>query len=93
VVTKPILCTQKRRRPRICVEDHAYVWKAHSSHVPESRLSQPKRDQDSSKPKSAMHRRRSPRICVGGQQLTFEAYAWKRLKPSLSYEDPRINMD
>ncbi|MED6129575.1 hypothetical protein PIB30_109237, partial [Stylosanthes scabra] len=83
----------KRRRPRICVEDHAYAWKAHSSHVPESLLSQPKRDQDSSKPKSATHRRRSPRICVGGQQLMFEAYAWKRLKPSLSYEDPRINVD
>ncbi|MED6186843.1 hypothetical protein PIB30_070588, partial [Stylosanthes scabra] len=60
--------------PRIGMEVHAYAWKAHTSHVPESRLAEPKRDQDSSKPKSATHRRRSPCICVGSQQLTFEAY-------------------
>ncbi|MED6127919.1 hypothetical protein PIB30_092628 [Stylosanthes scabra] len=60
--------------PRIGVEVHAYAWKAHSSHVPESRLAKPKCDQDFSKPKSATHRRRSPRICVGSQQLTFEAH-------------------
>ncbi|MED6128625.1 hypothetical protein PIB30_099705, partial [Stylosanthes scabra] len=46
--------------PRIGVKVHAYAWKAHSSHVPESRLAQPKRDQDFSKPKSATHMRRSP---------------------------------
>ncbi|MED6226979.1 hypothetical protein PIB30_109102, partial [Stylosanthes scabra] len=56
------------------MEVHAYAWKAHSSHVLESRLAKPKRDQDFSKPKSATHRRRSPRICVGSQQLTFEAH-------------------
>ncbi|MED6174961.1 hypothetical protein PIB30_073946, partial [Stylosanthes scabra] len=67
--------------PCICVEStlvacnfHAYAWKAHSSHVPESRLAKPKRDQDFSKPKPATHRRRSPRICVGSQQLTFKAH-------------------
>ncbi|MED6201712.1 hypothetical protein PIB30_097816, partial [Stylosanthes scabra] len=53
---------------------HAYAWKAHSSHVPKSRLAKPKRDQDFSKPKSATHRHRSPRICVGSHQLMFEAH-------------------
>ncbi|MED6190707.1 hypothetical protein PIB30_108415, partial [Stylosanthes scabra] len=52
------------------MEVHAYAWKAHTSHVPESRLAEPKRDQDPSKPKSTTHRHRSPRICVGSQQLT-----------------------
>ncbi|MED6211134.1 hypothetical protein PIB30_070674, partial [Stylosanthes scabra] len=46
--------------PRIGVE-------AHTSHVPESRLAKPKRDQDSPKPQSVTHRRRSLRICVGSQ--------------------------
>ncbi|MED6116785.1 hypothetical protein PIB30_103428, partial [Stylosanthes scabra] len=46
--------------------------KAHSSHVPESRLAKPKRDQEFSKPKSATHRRRSPHICVGSQKLMLE---------------------
>ncbi|MED6150842.1 hypothetical protein PIB30_076472, partial [Stylosanthes scabra] len=64
----------KHHEPRTHVEDQVYAWKAHSSHVPESRLAQPKRDQDFSKPKSAMHMRRIPRICVGSQQLTFEAH-------------------
>ncbi|MED6154635.1 hypothetical protein PIB30_114473, partial [Stylosanthes scabra] len=49
--------------PRIGVEVHAYAWKAHTSHFPDSRLAKPKRDQDSPKPQSATHRRRSPRIC------------------------------
>ncbi|MED6184472.1 hypothetical protein PIB30_047794 [Stylosanthes scabra] len=60
--------------PRIGVKVHAYAWKAHSSHVPESRLAQLKRDQDFSKPKSATHMSRFPRICVGSKQLTFEAH-------------------
>ncbi|MED6189904.1 hypothetical protein PIB30_100568, partial [Stylosanthes scabra] len=69
--------------PRIGVDVHAYAWKAHTSHVPESRLAEPKRDQDSSKPKSATHRRRSPRICVGSQQLTFETYIGRAKRDSI----------
>ncbi|MED6117049.1 hypothetical protein PIB30_106211, partial [Stylosanthes scabra] len=60
--------------PHIGVEVHAYASKSThmrgkltQSHVPESRLAQLKRDQDSSKPKSATHRRRSPHIFVGSQ--------------------------
>ncbi|MED6142607.1 hypothetical protein PIB30_115397, partial [Stylosanthes scabra] len=62
---------------------HAYAWKTHSSHVPESRLAKPKRDQDFSKPKSATYRRRSPRICVGSQQLTFEAHIGRAKRDSI----------
>ncbi|MED6165147.1 hypothetical protein PIB30_096776 [Stylosanthes scabra] len=51
--------------------------------LPESRLAEPKRDQDSSKPKSATHRRRSPCICVGSQQLTFEAYVGRAKRDSI----------
>ncbi|MED6187917.1 hypothetical protein PIB30_081134 [Stylosanthes scabra] len=69
--------------PRIGVEVHAYAWKAHSSHVPESRLARPRRDQDFSKPKSATHRRRSPHICVGSQQLTFEAHVGRAKRDSI----------
>ncbi|MED6128928.1 hypothetical protein PIB30_102820, partial [Stylosanthes scabra] len=71
--THPRICVESTltasnfTRPSIVVEVHAYAWKAHTSHVPESRLAKPKRDQGSPKPQSAMHRRRSPRICVGSQ--------------------------
>ncbi|MED6140154.1 hypothetical protein PIB30_090381 [Stylosanthes scabra] len=70
--THPRICVESTQQatsqdPRIGVEVHAYAWKAHTSHDPESRLANPKCDQDSSKPKSATHRRRSPRICVGSQ--------------------------
>ncbi|MED6215546.1 hypothetical protein PIB30_114774, partial [Stylosanthes scabra] len=74
--------------PRIGVKVHAYAWKAHSSLVPESRLAQPKRDQDFSKPKSATHRRRSPRI-----QLTFEAHVGRAKRDSIlasPFQKPRI---
>ncbi|MED6154008.1 hypothetical protein PIB30_107876, partial [Stylosanthes scabra] len=74
ICVESTLAASSSQDPRIGVEVHAYAWKAHSSHFPESRLAKPKRDQDFSKPKSATHRRRSPRICVGSQQLTFEAY-------------------
>ncbi|MED6129266.1 hypothetical protein PIB30_106236 [Stylosanthes scabra] len=79
--------------PCIGVKVHAYAWKAHSSLVPESRLAQPKRDQDFSKPKSATHRRRSPRICVGSQQLTFEAHVGRAKRDSIlasPFQKPRI---
>ncbi|MED6214965.1 hypothetical protein PIB30_108512, partial [Stylosanthes scabra] len=79
--------------PRIGVKVHAYVWKAHSSHVPESRLAQPKHDQDFSKPKSATHRRRSPRICMGSQQLTFEAHVGRAKRDFIlasPFQKPRI---
>ncbi|MED6189660.1 hypothetical protein PIB30_098217, partial [Stylosanthes scabra] len=72
--------------PRIGVKVHAYAWKAHSSHVPESSLAQPKRDQDFSK-------RRSPRICVGSQQLTFEAHVGRAKRDSIlasPFQKPRI---
>ncbi|MED6214927.1 hypothetical protein PIB30_108248, partial [Stylosanthes scabra] len=69
--------------PCIGVEVHTYAWKAHSSHIPESLLAKPKRDQDFSKPKSATHRRRSPRICVGSQQLTFEAHVGRAKRDSI----------
>ncbi|MED6178315.1 hypothetical protein PIB30_106386, partial [Stylosanthes scabra] len=79
--------------PCIGVKVHAYAWKAHSSHVPESRLAQPKRDQDFSKPKSATHMRRSPRLCVGSQQLTFEAHVGRAKRDSIlasPFQKPRI---
>ncbi|MED6177425.1 hypothetical protein PIB30_097953, partial [Stylosanthes scabra] len=82
VVTKLILSTHRRRRPRICVvdqssthmrgkhfgskqlhqtthmrggvtPDHAYAWKAHSSHVPESRLAHSKRELSKGSPNLA----------------------------------------
>ncbi|MED6203105.1 hypothetical protein PIB30_112379, partial [Stylosanthes scabra] len=79
--------------PCIGMKVHAYAWKAHSSHVPESRLAQPKRDQDFSKPKSATHMRRSPRICVGSQKLTFEAHVGRAKHDSIlasPFQKPRI---
>ncbi|MED6166444.1 hypothetical protein PIB30_109320, partial [Stylosanthes scabra] len=59
--------------PRIGVKVHAYAWKDHSSHVPESRLAQPKRDQDFSKPKSATHMRGVLCICVGNRENMLHA--------------------
>ncbi|MED6153015.1 hypothetical protein PIB30_097495, partial [Stylosanthes scabra] len=69
--------------PRIGVKVHEYAWKAHSTHVPESRLAQPKRDQDFSKPKSATHMRRSLRICVGSKQLTIEVHVGRAKRDSI----------
>ncbi|MED6190948.1 hypothetical protein PIB30_111051, partial [Stylosanthes scabra] len=79
--------------PRIGVKVHAYAWKAHSCHVLESRLAQPKRDQDFYKPKSDTHIRRIPRICVGSQQLTFEAHVGRAKRDSIlanPFQKPRI---
>ncbi|MED6129817.1 hypothetical protein PIB30_111753, partial [Stylosanthes scabra] len=79
--------------PRIGVKVHAYAWKAHSSYVPESRLAQPKRDQDFSKPKSDTHMHRSPRICLGSKQLTFEAHVGRAKRDSIlanPFQKPRI---
>ncbi|MED6191366.1 hypothetical protein PIB30_115756, partial [Stylosanthes scabra] len=71
------------QNPRIGVKVHAYAWKAHSTHVPESRLAQSKRDQDFSKPKSATHMHRIPRICVGSQQLTLEVHVGRAKRDSI----------
>ncbi|MED6213958.1 hypothetical protein PIB30_098448, partial [Stylosanthes scabra] len=95
---KSILCTHRRRRPRICVVDqlstpmrgktlapsnftrpricvvesiiHAYVWKAHSSHVPESRLAHSKRELSKGSPSLATITYH-PSICIHSY-----AYAW-----------------
>ncbi|MED6178172.1 hypothetical protein PIB30_105100, partial [Stylosanthes scabra] len=47
VVTKPILCTHRRRKPRICVVDQ-------QAHTRPTHM----RDSDIVKPQSSTHRRR-----------------------------------
>ncbi|MED6163464.1 hypothetical protein PIB30_080171, partial [Stylosanthes scabra] len=73
VVTKPILCTHRRRRPRICVVDqqasliHSFAWKTLAA----SNFTRP------------THRRGRPRICVVDQQASLiHAFAWKTLAAS-----------